>query len=102
MADAVEPEAAAPEAMRPEAVNSEAPKPGAAAGFDQSQISFVTRGVSDAEVAAVTAVLRGLLHEESDSLRRSPDRVRSAWDLGQRAIRSPLQPGAGRWRSFTG
>jgi hypothetical protein len=85
-----------------DAVKPEALEPGAAASFDQSQISFVTRGVSDAEVAAVTAVLRVLLHEESDNLRRSPDRGRSAWDLGQRAIRSPLQPGAGRWRSFTG
>jgi Acyl-CoA carboxylase epsilon subunit len=72
------------------------------ASFDRSQITFVTRGVSDAEVAAVTAVLRGLLQEESDHLRRSPDRVRSAWDVGQRAIRSPLEPGAGRWRSFSG
>jgi hypothetical protein len=97
MAEAAKPEAAAPEAAKPDAA-----EPGAAASFDQSQISFVTRGVSDAEVAAVTAVLRGLLHEESDHLRRSPDRIRSAWDLGQRAIRSPLQPGAGRWRSFTG
>jgi hypothetical protein len=80
------------------AVNPEAtPK-----DFDGSQIEFVTRGVSDAEVAAVTAVLRGLLQEESDQLRRSPERARSAWDVGQRAIRSPLEPGAGRWRSFTG
>jgi hypothetical protein len=102
MADAVEPEAAAPEAVKPEALKPESLEPGAAASFDRSQISFVTRGVSDAEVAAVTAVLRVLLHEESDNLRRSPDRVRSAWDLGQRATRSPLQPGPGRWRSFTG
>jgi hypothetical protein len=77
--------------------------PGAGAGgFDPSQIEFVTRSVSDAEVAAVTAVLRGLLQEESDQLRREPERVRSAWDLGQRAIRGPLTPGAGHWRSFTG
>ncbi|MGO4691553.1 acyl-CoA carboxylase epsilon subunit [Glaciibacter sp. 2TAF33] len=70
--------------------------------FDRSQLEFVTRGVSDAEVAAVTALLRGLLQEESDQLRRSPQRTRSAWDRGQRAIRSKVEPGAGRWRSFTG
>jgi hypothetical protein len=72
------------------------------ADIDRSQISFVTRGVSDVEVAAVTAVLRVLLNEESTQLRRSPDRARSAWDVGQRAIRSSVEPGAGRWRSFTG
>jgi hypothetical protein len=75
---------------------------GSGAGFDPSQIEFVTRGVSDSEVAAVTAVLRGLMQEESDQLRREPERGRSAWELGQRAIRRPLTPGAGRWRSFTG
>jgi hypothetical protein len=85
-----------------EATTPEDVAPAGPAGFDRSQIEFVTRGVTDAEVAAVTAVLRGLLQEESDQLRRSPERLRSAWDVGQRAIRSPLEPGAGRWRSFTG
>ena len=78
------------------------PEPAAPDDLDRSQIEFVTRGVSDAEIAAVTAVLRGLLQEESDHQRRTPERARSAWDLGQRAIRGPLEPGSGRWRSFTG
>jgi hypothetical protein len=70
--------------------------------FDPSEVTFVTRGVSDAEVAAVTAVLRGLLQEESDHKRRRPQPPRSAWQISQRSVRGPFTPGAGRWRSFTG
>ena len=70
--------------------------------FDPSELIFVTRQVSDVEVSAVSAVIRGLLREESDERRAAPEKHRSAWQLGQRAIRQPVHPGAGRWRGFTG
>lgn len=73
-----------------------------AAAFDPSQVMFVTRGVTPIEAAAVTAVLRGLLQEESDDARSQPEKTRSAWEISQRSVRAPLTPGAGRWRSFVG
>lgn len=71
-------------------------------GFDTSQVTFVTRGVTPTEIAAVTAVLRGLLQEESDQLRSALPAPRSAWQVSQRSVRAPLVPGAGRWRGFSG
>ena len=73
-----------------------------AASFDPSEVNFVTSGVTPTEAAAVTAVLRGLLREESDHRRAKADSGRSAWQLSQRSVRGPLTPGAGRWRSFAG
>lgn len=73
-----------------------------AAAFDPSEVTFVTRGVTPTEAAAVTAVLRGLLREETDHMLSTPDRAPSAWQRSQRSIRTPLTPGSGRWRSFTG
>jgi hypothetical protein len=70
--------------------------------FNPADITFVTRGVTHTEAAAVTAVLRGLLREESQDLQNEPDRARSGWALSQRSIRPQLTPGAGRWRSFSG
>ncbi|WP_104082422.1 acyl-CoA carboxylase epsilon subunit [Cryobacterium sp. Y11] len=70
--------------------------------FDPAELIFVTARVSDVEVSAVTAVIRGLLGEESDERRAAPKQHRSAWQRNQRAIRQPVYPGAGRWRGFTG
>lgn len=70
--------------------------------FDPADLTFVTGGVTDQEAAAVTAVLRALLREESDSLRAAPAAERSAWLDNQRAIRADLARGDERWRSFTG
>jgi hypothetical protein len=70
--------------------------------FDPSELVFVTAQVSDIEVSAVTAVIRGLLREESDERRAAPEHHPSAWQQNQRAIRPPVHPGAGRWRGFTG
>ena len=70
--------------------------------FDPSELVFVTTRVSDTEVSAVTAVIRGLLREESDERRAAPEHQQSAWQQNQRAIRRPVYPGAGHWRGFTG
>lgn len=69
--------------------------------FNPSDIVFVTPQVSSTEVAAVTAVVRGLLQEESADL-RTPTPGQNAWQKNQRALRSPLSPGFGVWRSFSG
>lgn len=70
--------------------------------FDPAELVFVTAVVTDAEVSAVTAVIRGLLREESDLRRAAPERGQSAWQQNQRAVRRPVYPGAGRWRGFSG
>ena len=61
----------------------------------------MTPGVSDTEISAVTAVLRGLLREESDDMRTAPKRGQTAWQVSQRGIRQPITPGHERWRSFS-
>ena len=69
--------------------------------FDPAELMFVTPDVTPAEVAAVSAVLRGLLREESNSLRADSEHGQSAWQLSQRAIRASITPGPGRWRGFS-
>jgi len=69
--------------------------------FDPADLTFITTGVTDQEAAAVTAVLRALLRAESDNLRTAPNDSRSAWQASQRAVRTPVDRGEGRWRSFS-
>ena len=71
------------------------------ADFDPSELAFVTRRVTDAEASAVTAVLRGVLQEESDGIRAAPERGQSAWQVSQRAIRPAVRAGQGQWRGFS-
>lgn len=54
-----------------------------------------------AELAALTAVITALVEEQGD---RDADVARSVsgWDRSRRAVRSPLYPGLGAWRGFTG
>lgn len=85
--------------------DSEPSRPAEPAGqpsdFDPADLTFVTTGVTDQEAAAVTAVLRALLREESDSLRAAPAATRNAWRDSQRAIRPVIVRGGERWRGFT-
>jgi len=62
---------------------------------------FLTRGVTHREAAAVSAVLSGLLREESDSLRRAPEGSQSAWQTSARSIRPAVRAGQGQWRGFS-
>jgi len=78
---------------------NETPKP---SEFDPSEITFVTHDVTAAEASAVTAIIRGLLREESDIRRSTPAPGQSGWQLNQRGVRRPITPGPGRWRSFAG
>ena len=70
--------------------------------LEPEQIQFVTRGVTPEEIAAVTAVLTAAAAEQQAASRAArsttgPD----AWERSQRALRQPLQPGTGAWRSFS-
>jgi Acyl-CoA carboxylase epsilon subunit len=63
----------------------------------------VISGSPDAEdMAAVTAVLAGVLDELAAEQGRRESAAQSAWARSQRDLRAPLSPGAGRWRSFSG
>jgi hypothetical protein len=67
-----------------------------------TDITFLTRGVSADEVAAVTAVLTAAIAEhEADRAVRSR-RGPSAWERSQRPLRTPVTPGYGAWRGFSG
>jgi hypothetical protein len=74
--------------------------PDAAGATPTADLIFLTRGVTPVEAAAVSAVLQGLLREETDSLRAAPTGVQSAWQAGQRAIRPDFVSGRGRWNGF--
>jgi Acyl-CoA carboxylase epsilon subunit len=54
------------------------------------------------EIAAVTAVLAEVLDELAAEQGRRELAVPSAWNRSQRTVRSPLSPGPGAWRSFSG
>jgi hypothetical protein len=73
------------------------PDAGAAAEF-----SIVAGNPTPEELAAVTAVLAAMVEELEDGARREGAPPVSAWQRSQRAIRRPLNPGAGAWRSFSG
>jgi len=64
-------------------------------------IHIVAGNPTPAEVAAVAAVLSGVLEELVDLDDATPA-VPSAWARSQRPIRRPLHPGAGAWRGFSG
>ena len=69
---------------------------------DEGDITFVTRGVTADEIAAVTAVLTAALAEQAADHAVSTRRGPSAWQRSQRPLRGPVTPGNGAWRGFTG
>ena len=65
-----------------------------------AHLRFLTRGITPVEAAAVSAVLDGLLREETGSLHKKAMGARSAWQAGQRAIRPPFVSGQNNWSEF--
>lgn len=65
----------------------------------EPSIRVVSKNATDSEIAAVTAVLTAALDELAAAQNGESPTV-SAWQRSQRALRAPLTPGAGAWRSF--
>ena len=65
-------------------------------------LRIVSTGASTEEVAAVTAVLTAALQELADDLGAAGAPRISAWQHSQRPIRTPITPGPGAWRGFSG
>jgi uncharacterized protein (DUF1800 family) len=66
-----------------------------------SGIHVVAGNPDAAELAAVTAVLAGVLEELAADQGRRELTGPSAWQRSQRSVRSPIHPGPGSWRSFS-
>ena len=66
------------------------------------RIDFVGGNPTPTEIAAVTAVLAGVLEEISGHVEADAAQPQSAWTRAQRPIRTPMYPGAGVWRGFSG
>ena len=64
------------------------------------QILVISGGPDAAEMAAVTAVLSGVLEELAAEQGRRELHGPSAWQRSQRGLRTPLQPGTGSWQAF--
>jgi hypothetical protein len=63
----------------------------------------VLSGGPDAdELAAVNAVLAGVLEELAEEQGRRQLTGPSAWERSQRSVRAPIHPGHGQWRGFSG
>jgi hypothetical protein len=54
------------------------------------------------ELAAVTAVITGIVDELSANESTHARTITTAWQRSQRTVRSAITPGAGAWRSFSG
>ncbi len=65
----------------------------------EPSIRVVSKNATDSDIAAVTAVLTAALDELAAAQSGEGPAV-SAWHRSQRALRTPLTPGAGAWRSF--
>jgi hypothetical protein len=60
-------------------------------------VVVTTGNATPSEIAAITAVISGLLAEEGEARREEEPVGTSAWQRSQRALRDTLQPGPGRW-----
>jgi len=67
-----------------------------------AEIAILAGDPSGAELAAIAAVVTALAEELSDDALLEVRSGQSAWQRSQRALRQPLVPGAGSWRSFSG
>ncbi|GAB3806151.1 hypothetical protein GCM10028798_28730 [Humibacter antri] len=67
---------------------------------DASQLVFHTSGLSEDEIAAVTAVLTSALREQAASRQPTADADADAWQRSLRGLRQPLVRGPGAWRSW--
>lgn len=80
----------------------DAPDGDAAGNSVPADIEVLSGRPDEEEMAAITAVLAGVLEELAEEQGRREQASTSAWARSQKALRNPLHPGAGVWRSFSG
>jgi hypothetical protein len=68
----------------------------------ETDLAVISGSPSAEDMAAITAVLAGVLDELAAEQGRRELAAPSAWARSQRALRSSLRPGDGAWRSFSG
>jgi hypothetical protein len=68
----------------------------------ETDLAVVSGNPDPEELAALTAVLAEVLDEMAAEQGRRESAATSAWARSQRGVRTPLQPGPGAWRSFSG
>jgi hypothetical protein len=74
---------------------------GMSAQDSSPSVVISTSGLGDREIAAVTAVVTALAAQAGDATEESPQLV-SGWNDRSNAVRAPLHPAPGAWRSFSG
>ncbi|MBX3099114.1 MAG: acyl-CoA carboxylase subunit epsilon [Salinibacterium sp.] len=65
------------------------------------EIRVISSSATPEDIAAVTVVVNHALAELADELGAEPGPGVSAWQRSQRALRTPMRPGPGAWRSFS-
>jgi len=78
------------------------PVPGADADAGANGITIIAGAPTAAELAALSAVVSALAEELADDHLVARASSTSAWQRSQRALRTPMTPGQGAWRSFSG
>jgi hypothetical protein len=68
----------------------------------EADVEILSGSPDSTDMAAVTAVLAGVLEELAAEQGRRQLATTSAWERSQRSVREPLHPQAGAWRSFSG
>jgi hypothetical protein len=69
----------------------------------EADVEVIGGSPDPVDMAAVTAVLAGVLEElAAEQGRLEQAAAPSAWEHSQRTVRAPLHPQAGAWRSFSG
>ncbi len=68
----------------------------------EADLDVISGSPTTADMAAITAVLAGVLEELAAEQGRRQQAVPSAWARSQRGVRVPIQAGVGAWRSFNG
>jgi hypothetical protein len=63
-------------------------------------IRFESDGATATEIAAVTAVITGIVAELAAAESVHAYTPPTAWQHNQRPMRTPINPGPGVWRSF--
>jgi hypothetical protein len=68
----------------------------------EADVVVLSGNPDENELAAVDALLAGVLEELAEEQGRRQLTGPSAWERTQRSVRAPVHPGHGQWRGFSG